>query len=86
MVIGAEVDLGGQEQVAAGDAAGLDALAHCGLVAVGFRRVDEPVTGLDGGAHGVPAGCVVHLKGAKAQQGHGLTVVQGGKFHKTPPF
>ena len=79
--------LGGDEQLFAGDAAPGDGRAHGLFVHVGGGRVDQPVTGCDGVQDGLfTLGRVGHLKDAEALQGHDHAVVQSDRFHKSLLF
>ncbi len=74
-------DLGGDEQLLSVDAAGLDAVAHLGLVEVGLCGVYVAVAGFDGvgdAARGVVLG---DLEDAEAELGHVDDIAQGDGFH-----
>ena len=85
---GLEPQLGRDEQLAAIHAARLNGRAHGFLVAVGLRRVDQPVAGFDRLDHaGRTFGGIGQLEHAVAQRGHDDAVVERKCFHHFhPPF
>ncbi len=68
--------LGGDEELVAGDPRALHALPHTGLVAIGRGGVDGPVAGLQRRRHGVGGGVGRALPDPQANLGHGAAIVE----------
>ena len=85
-VLAARVELGGDEHLVARHAAVPQRLADAGLVAVGLRGVDVPVTELKRHAHGVRAGRPVgNLPDAEPEHGQLVSVGKLRELH-VPSF
>ncbi len=78
-------ELGGDEQVLAGDAAVLDRVADGVLVAVGGGGVQQPVAGGEGIGDGLLGLVGGDLVDAEAEDGHPDAVVQGDVLHGGGP-
>ena len=77
----ADPHFGGEKQVLARHAAAANAFAHATFVAIGLRRVDEPVAHFNGIGHTAGRLLIVDLKHAVAQRRHGETIVEFDVLH-----
>jgi hypothetical protein len=77
VLVAVVVELGGQPDLLAGNARGLDACANVLLIAVGGSGVNVLVAGLEGGLHGVSDLIGGRLPGAEADSGDLCAGVEG---------